>query len=234
MNYNKITMKNLPESERPYERLMKYGASSLSDAELIAILLKSGTKEENVIDVAKRVLLSSVGNYSGLGNLMYMDYPDFIKINGIGKVKAITLLASVELGRRIALDKKESSVNFYEPSTVADYFMDEMAPYEVEYFYMLLLDVSNKLIAKINISKGTVSETVASPRECMKEALRYGAVNIILMHNHPSGNPTPSGADILMTERIKRASELLDINLLDHIIIGSKCYVSMKQEGLID
>ncbi len=234
MNYNKISMKNLPESERPYERLLKYGASSLSDAELIAILLKTGTKDENVVDIAKRLLLSITGNYSGLGNLMYMDYPDYIKIKGIGRVKAITLLAAVELGRRIALDKKESYVNFYKPSSVAEYFMDEMAPYEVEYFYMLLLDASNSLIAKIKISKGTVSETIASPRECMKEALRYGAVNIILMHNHPSGNPTPSRADILMTEKISKACALMDINLLDHIIIGSRCYVSMKEEGIID
>ena len=234
MNYNKITIKNLPESLRPYERLMKYGASSLSDAELIAILLKTGTKEENAVDIANRVIMALTGTFRGIGNLMHMDYPDYIKIRGIGKVKAVTLLAAVELGRRIALDKKEADIKFLEPATVAYYFMEEMAPYEVEYFYMLLLDVSNRLIAKVNISKGSVDQTIASTRECMKEALRYGAVNIILMHNHPSGDPTPSAADICLTEKMIRASSLLDINIVDHIIIGSKRYVSMRQEGLID
>ncbi len=224
-------MKALPESERPYERCVKYGASNLTDAELIAILIKSGTSNMSSLDIARKLLADDIASFKGVNKLKIMQYPDYVKYEGIGKVKAVTLMAAVELGKRISLSEIKDSVKYDSPSTVASYYMEEMSPYQTEHFYMLALDSKNRLKKRIEISKGTVNQTLASPRECMIEALKYDAVSFIIIHNHPSGDPTPSANDFIITRRMKEAGELLDIRLIDHIIIGDHTYYSMKEEN---
>lgn len=233
MNNDYVTMKGLPESERPYERCVKYGVQTLTDAELIAILIKSGTKEKNAIDVAKSLITGASDNSSGLNKLKTIDYTELIKYNGIGRVKAITLLSAIELGKRISLSTKDKTISFTSPRLIADYYIEEMNSYLTEHFYMLLLNSKNNLIRKIEISKGTVNQVIVSPRECMIEALRYNAVSFIILHNHPSGDPTPSTEDYRMTEKMLIAANTLDIKLIDHIVIGDNAYHSMKEEGYI-
>ena len=234
MNENNMTtMKSLPESERPYERCVKYGAHVLTDAELIAILIKSGTKDESAIDIAKRLLIGDVDNLNGLVKLKAMDYPDYIRYKGIGSVKAVTLMAAVELGKRLSLTVKEQSIVYTSPRTIADYYIEEMNAFDTEHFYMLLLNSKNALIKKLEIFKGTVNQVNVSTRECMIEALKYGAVSFVIMHNHPSGDPTPSAEDYAVTDKMRLAGDMVDIRMIDHIIIGDRTYFSMCEENYI-
>ena len=159
--------------------------------------------------------------------------PDYLKIHGIGQIKAVTLLCVVELAKRLSLCRHRASMVLNDSESVAHYYMELMNSYQKEHFYCLLLDGKNALIKELEISIGTVNASLASPREVMIEILRYEAVRFIVLHNHPSGDPTPSTADILLTGRLKKAGELLDVELLDHIVIGAESYVSMKASQLI-
>lgn len=228
-----FTMRELPDTERPYERCIQYGAAALTDAQLLAVLLKTGTKEESALYLAQRVLMAKEDREPGIGTLLSMKYPDYLKIHGIGPVKAVTLLCVVELAKRLSLCQKRSQIVFTDSQSVAEYYMEFMRQYDREHFWLLLLDSKNALLKELELSVGTISAALASPREVMIEALRYEAVHFILLHNHPSGNPSPSDADIKVTRKLQQAGELLDIQLLDHIIIGEQQYVSMRANQIL-
>ena len=228
-----FTMRELPDTERPYERCIQYGAAALTDAQLLAVLLKSGTKEESALHLAQRVLMAKEDREPGIGTLLSMKYPDYLKIHGIGPVKAVTLLCVVELAKRLSLCQKRSQIVFTDSQSVAEYYMEFMRQYDREHFWLLLLDSKNALLKELELSVGTISAALASPREVMIEALRYEAVHFILLHDHPSGNPSPSDADIKVTRKLQQAGELLDIQLLDHIIIGEQQYVSMRANQIL-
>lgn len=228
-----FTMRELPDTERPYERCIQYGAAALTDAQLLAVLLKTGTKDESALHLAQRVLMAKEDREPGIGTLLSMKYPDYLKIHGIGPVKAVTLLCVVELAKRLSLCQKRSQIVFTDSQSVAEYYMEFMRQYDREHFWLLLLDSKNALLKELELSVGTISAALASPREVMIEALRYEAVHFILLHNHPSGNPSPSDADIKVTRKLQQAGELLDIQLLDHIIIGEQQYVSMRANQIL-
>ena len=238
MNYKKEdrtngkTMKSLPESERPYEKAAEYGVESLSDAELLAVILRTGTKDKSVRDLAEEIL--KLGNPSGLPGLLHHSLADYQEIRGIGSVKAVQLSGIGELSKRIWKSAKVTSeLICRNPAVIAEYFMEEMRHKEQEFLKMLILNTKNVLMKDIDISKGTVNASLATPREIFIEALKYRGTSVILLHNHPSGDPTPSNDDCLFTKRVAEAGKMIGISLLDHIIIGDNSYVSLNERGII-
>ena len=233
MNKNQTkTMKMLPESERPYEKARELGVESLSDAELLAVILRTGTKEKSARDLAEEIL--KLGNPSGLPGLLHHTMPDYMEIRGIGNVKAIQLACIGELSKRIWKSARtESPLVCSHPEVIAEYFMEEMRHMEQEHLKLLILNTKNVLIKDVNITKGTVNASLATPRELLIEVLRYRGVSMILMHNHPSGDATPSREDCLFTKRVDDAGKLMGVPLLDHIIIGDNTYVSLKERGIL-
>ena len=227
MKGNKRNMKAIPLSERPYERCLAYGAESLTDAQLLAVILKSGSQQFSAIELAEQLLNHNDMNY-GLAGLYNMKLPDFIKYPGIGEVKAINLLCVLELAKRLSKEQRPKRISFTDSQAVAAYYMETMRHYKQEHFLMVLLDGKNRLLKEIELSIGTVNASLASTRDVMIEALRYEAVFFIVLHNHPSGDVTPSVADINMTKRLADAGQLLEIILLDHIIIGDGVFTSLQ------
>ena len=230
MNENYLTVKELPVSERPYEKCERYGTEALSDAELLAVIIRTGTKKVRAIDLAVNIL-----NYStacpGLKGLNYLTLKELTKIKGIGRVKAIELLCITELTRRMAKEITRSSLLLTSPKSVADYYMQDMRHLSREQVVLLLLDTKNRLIKDMVISQGTVNTSIMPAREVFIYAVKYEAVGIILIHNHPSGDPGPSTEDIRVTKKIADAGNLIGISLMDHIIIGDNKYTSLKEEG---
>jgi len=231
MNQNYLTVKDLPISERPYEKCEKYGASLLSDAELLAVIIRTGTKNIRAIDLAVNILNFSDA-YPGLKGLNYLTMKELTKIKGIGRVKAIELLCLTELTKRMAKEIHRESLKLVTPQSVADYYMQDMRHLTREQIFLLMLDSKNKIIKDMIISEGTVNTSIMPTREVFVHALKYEAVNIILLHNHPSGDPTPSVEDIRVTKRMKEAGNLIGITLMDHIIIGDNKYISLKEQAL--
>lgn len=225
------TMKCLPQEERPYEKCWHFGAGSLTDAELLSVILRTGSRGEPALALSKRVL--SLSTEEGLLGIYHLSLTDLVKVRGIGRVKAVQLKCIAELSRRIAKKQAGSSLSFTDPETVADYYMEDFRHEEQEKLMLLLLNSKGRLLGEELISKGTVNATLISPREIFLCALRYHAVSFILLHNHPSGNPTPSREDCLLTQRVKESGELLGIELLDHIIIGDRKAVSFRLEQLL-
>lgn len=226
------TMKEMCEEERPYEKCLQKGAEALSDAELLAVILRSGTKGKNSLELARTLLQSSNGEY-GLLNIHQLTLDKLKSIKGIGKVKAIQILCLSELAKRLSKAKAKEKLTFTLPSSIAEYYMEEMRHQKQEHMKLLMLNTKSQLIGETNISKGTVNAALVSPRELFIEALTKDAVSIILLHNHPSGDPAPSTNDILLTKRVKDAGALIGVELLDHIIIGNNCYMSFSESGLI-
>lgn len=226
------TVKQLPESERPYEKCERFGAEALSDAELIAVILRTGSKKERVTELAVRVLNHSK-QQKGLLGLHYMTLQELCKISGIGKVKAVQLLCIAELAKRMAVQTREERLSFHHPESIADTYMQVMRHLKKEEVMLLMLDGKMRRIADKVIATGTVNAAVLDTREIFIEALRYEAVYVVVLHNHPSGNPTPSKEDIAVTGRLKQAGELIGIPLKDHIIIGDNTYSSMQELGLL-
>ena len=225
-------MKTLPASERPYEKASEYGVESLSDAELLAVILRTGTKDKSARDLAEEIL--KLGNPSGLPGLLHHSLADYKEIRGIGSVKAIQLSCIGELSKRIWKSAKGTSeLVCRNPAVIAEYFMEEMRHKEQEFLKMLILNTKNVLMKEIDISKGTVNASLATPREIYIEALKYRGACVILLHNHPSGDPTPSNDDCLFTSRVAEAGKLMGVPLLDHIIIGDNTYVSLKERGIL-
>lgn len=227
-----LTLKELPVSERPYEKCEKYGAASLSDAELLAVIIKTGSKGERVSELANRILNYSKGK-SGLIGLNYLTLEDFMSIHGIGRVKAIQLLCVTELTKRMAKAHLPENAVLNQPKEIARHYMQELRHLDCEHVVLLLLDTKCHKIKDFLISKGTVNAALAEPREIFLKAVRYGAVNIVLLHNHPSGDVSPSNADISITKKVFQAGELLGIQLVDHIIIGDNRFFSFREKGMI-
>lgn len=220
--------KELPASLRPYERCLKEGPSVLNDAELLAVILRTGTVGENSVALASRLL--------GMGNLSQitaLSIPQLQRIRGIGRVKAVQIQCIGELCKRMARCRRGEQTAFSSPDRIASYYMEELCREEKEKVILILLNNKSHFLHDIVLSVGTVNCSLISPREIFLEAFRYGAVNIALVHNHPSGDPEPSPQDIAVTRQIARAGELLSVLLVDHIIIGDHTYLSLKERGII-
>ena len=231
MPENRITMKELPVQEQPYEKCFQQGPHAMTDAELLAVILKTGSDRESALSLSNRILdLSPEG---GLLGLCHLSLEELMKLRGVGRVKAIQLKCVCELSARIASSSKRERIRFTDPEEVAGHYMEICRHLEQETVILLMLDTKGRLIREQEISRGTVNAALISGREIFREALRCGAVSIILIHNHPSGDPTPSREDIQLTEHVARSGELLGITLLDHIIIGDLQAVSFRQEQLL-
>lgn len=225
-------MKKIPDMERPYEKCLKSGALGLSDAELLAVVLRTGSRGENVIELAKRLLYHS--GEDGLLGLHRFSVEQLMKIRGIGKVKALQLICILELARRLSKASASESFSFSSPSSVAEYYMEDMRHETQEVMKLVMINSRGKLIGENEVSKGTVNASIITPREIFIEALQRQAVAVVAIHNHPSGDPAPSEADIVLTQRIEQAGEIIGIKLLDHIIIGNNCYVSLREKGILE
>jgi len=232
MNTNYLTVKELPVSERPYEKCENYGASALSDAELLSVIIRTGSRKERAIDLATNILKFS-NAHPGLKGLNYLTMKELMSINGIGRVKAIEILCVTELTKRMAKEIHQDNIKLVTPGNVADYYMQDMRHLTREQILLLMMDSKSRIIKDMVISSGTVNTSIMPSREVYLNALKYEAVNIILVHNHPSGDPTPSMEDIHVTKRMKEAGNLIGITLMDHIIIGDNRYISLKEQGLL-
>lgn len=220
--------------ERPYEKCERFGAGSLTDIELLAVLLRTGTKGESALDLARKLFYPGEGTQpQAKAHLQSWTKEELLKISGIGRVKAIQILCLCELSKRMSQLSAREDLDFSRPDTIAAYYMEDMRYYRQEHLKLLMLNTRSRLIGESEISRGTVNMSVISPRELYIEALQKNAVYIILLHNHPSGDPMPSREDILVTQRIREGGSLLGIELLDHIIIGDNCYVSLAEQKLL-
>lgn len=224
-----ITVKELPDSEKPYEKCLKNGAKSLSDAELLAVIIKTGTKDFKSIEIAE-ILLSV--NHMGLMNLYQMNMEELKELPGIGTVKAIQLKCLTEISRRLASQTRFQAMILSNPKSVASYYMEELRHESRERLIVSMFDAKCMYLGEDTISIGTVNASLVSPREVFIEALEKKAVQIILLHNHPSGAVEPSVEDQRVTARVKECGDMLGIRLVDHIIIGDNQYFSFKEEGL--
>ncbi len=225
-----ISIKELPGSERPYEKAMNYGVSVLSDAELLAVILRSGTKEKTSVELAREILnLSEV--YPGLLGLYHASRPELTKLVGIGDVKALELLCVVEIAKRLSRMCRSNGNEFHSPKELALYFMEDMRSLETEHFYVALFDASGRLLKAEDMFRGTISQAIISPREALRLALIHDAFAMVILHNHPSGDPTPSPEDHQTTTIFSQACEQVGIRLYDHIIIGDNTYLSYLESG---
>ena len=216
--------------DRPREKLLKKGIASLSDAELIAILIGSGIKNESAVEISKKILNGSANNLNELAKLTVNDLK---KIKGIGEARAITIVAALELGRRRKMEEVIQKKKIGGSRDVFDLFQPLLGDLPHEEFWVLYLNRSNLILDKVKISQGGIAGTVTDIRLIMKQAVDRLAVSIILCHNHPSGNLNPSEADTRITQKIKEAGNLLDIQLLDHLIISENDYYSFADNGLL-
>ena len=232
MNELTVTMKHLPPQMQPYEKCISYGPEFLTDAELIACILRSGTKEYTSVALAE-YLLNLRKDKRGLEGLCNLSFEELIRVPGIGRVKALQIQCIFELTKRMTKSQAKKTLCFADPQTIADYYMEDLRHKEQEHLLLLLLDVKSKLLGEKILFTGSINASIISPREIYLEALKYHAAGIILLHNHPSGDPTPSMADRRATKKIQEAGSLLDIPLLDHIVIGDKQYVSFHEKGYL-
>ena len=219
--------KQLPKDIQPYERCMEQGAGALNNAELLAVILRTGSVGENSLELASRLLA-----IESLSGLVSMTVAQLTKIRGSGKVKAIQLQCIGELSRRLSASRQQGIV-LDSPQAVGNYYMNRLKDERQEQVLLVFLNNKGALIRDLVLTIGTVNQTILSPREVFIEAFRYQAVKIILIHNHPSGDPTPSAEDVAVTRQIQKAGELTAIPLLDHIIIGDGRFISLKERGYI-
>lgn len=226
-----LKMKELPEGERPCEKCRKYGAEALSDAELLAVFLRTGGKDMNVLELAHCLLKKAGGSLSGLYR---MSVSDFMEIPGIGGVKAAELRCLSELTVRMSKSRRTETLSFHSPKSVAAYYMEEFRHREEESLTVLYLDTKLKLIREWVASKGSVNASMVPVREIISRGLRENAVYMILMHNHPSGDPEPSDDDVKSTLQVEKAGVLCGIRLTDHLVFGDGRFVSMKERGLLN
>ena len=217
--------------ERPYEKCERRGAASLSDEELLAVLLRTGTRGENALALARRILYHA--GETGILGIHQFSMERLTAIKGIGKVKAIQISCISALAKRLSKASYQEALCLSEPGTIARYYMEDLRHGKQEQMKLLMLNTKSRLIGETDISKGTVNASLITPRELFIEALQKSAVYIIIIHNHPSGDPTPSRDDLLITKRIFDAGSLIGIELLDHIIIGNNCYMSFREEGML-
>ncbi|MBN1579218.1 MAG: DNA repair protein RadC [Anaerolineae bacterium] len=221
-------IRDLPESERPRERLINYGASALSTAELLAIMLRMGVHGESVINLATRILVEC----GGLSGLAKASFGELVRINGIGPVKVTQIKAALELGRRLLIESPQDRPQIRSPADAANLVMMEMSLLEQEHLRLLLLDTKNRVLKMPTVYIGNLNTSVIRVGELFRHALRENCASIIVVHNHPSGDPSPSPEDVQVTERIVQAGKMLDIDVLDHLIIGKQRFVSLKERRL--
>ena len=222
-------IRDYPAGERPRERLVKHGARSLSNQELLAILLRTGTKDESVIQMANRVLQA----FDGLRVLKEASLEEIMKIKGIGFAKAVQILATIEIGRRIGNLTYNDRYIIRSPEDAANYVMNDMRFLSQEHFVCIYLSTKNQVIHQQTIFIGSLNASIVHPREVFKEAFRRSAASIICIHNHPSGDPGPSREDIEVTKRLVECGKIIGIEILDHLIIGDKKFVSLKEKGYL-
>lgn len=224
----KDSLNQTPKSDLPRERLRAHGARALKTEELIALILRTGTRGENVLHLSERLLRE----YGGLGGLARVPISELMRVKGIGLAKAIELAAALELGQRMTYESPEDRPTIKSPQDAANHFLD-MGVLEQEVMRTLLLDTKNRLLASPTVYRGSLHTTVIRINELFREAVRQNCAAIIVAHNHPSGDPTPSPEDIAVTREMVQAGKILDIEVLDHVVVGAgKKYVSLKERGL--
>ncbi len=229
-------IREMPEGDRPRERLKERGAAALSNGELIAILLRTGMKGQSAVQMAQQILKE---HHNSLDELARAPLESLAAIKGVGETKAIQLKAAFELAKRLSESQSEQRKNVGSPEQAASVLREEFRGLDREQFRVLLLNTKNALIKCCKVSEGSLNASIVEPRETFKEAFTNSAASIILAHNHPSGDPTPSSEDIAITKKLVKAGELLNIAVLDHIIIGQRMqgraqdYVSLKELGLM-
>lgn len=226
---NTLKIMDLPENERPRERLFRYGPESLSNSELLALILRSGSSGENIINLCNRILKEA----GGLNGLLNCNAEEFMKLRGIKGAKAAQLLALAEISKRFKTYKSGEEYRINSPSDAADMVMETMRSLKQEVLKIILVNTKNKVILTKDVSMGSINSSIVHPREVFMEAVRRSAASIIICHNHPSGDPTPSSEDINITHRLKECGKLLGIDLLDHLIIGNGTYISLKEKGIL-
>lgn len=225
-----MKIKSLPEYDRPMEKCLSLGPENLSDRELLALLINSGTKEKSAMEVAEELLTR---DESGIRYLKDSSIEELMIVRGIGKVKAVRLAAAAELGKRIASMPLRQGVRIENDEDIAALFMEEMRYLKKEVFKALLLDSKGGIISADTVSVGELNSTVVHPREAFKQAVKRSAAAIVFIHNHPSGDPEPSNEDILTTRRLVECGKLLGINVIDHLIMGNGKYTSLRARGKI-
>lgn len=227
---NSIKVIDMPEEERPIEKLLLNGPETLTNAELLAVILRTGTKGENIISLSTRVL----SEFNGLDGLLEAGIDEITNIKGIKNIKASQIIAIGELVRRInMLSLIRESKSITSPNDIARLVMKEMVFLKQEVLKLIMLDTKNNVIGIKDVFKGSLNSSIVHPREIFKEALKKSSASIIICHNHPSGDPTPSKEDINITIRLKECGKIIGIDLLDHLIIGKNKYISLKQKGII-
>jgi DNA repair protein RadC len=221
-------IRDLPESERPRERLQAYGPGSLSTSELLAIIFRTGSRSESAINLGSRLL----AQFHGLAGIAKASLADLCEVHGLGLAKAAELKAALELGKRLMVASPEDRPQVKSPTDVANLLMMEMGFLEQEHLRVVLLDTKNHVLGIPTIYMGSLNTSVLRVGELFREAIRANAAAVIVVHNHPSGDPTPSPEDVSITRQIVEGGKLLDIDVLDHLIIGQQRFVSLKERGL--
>ncbi len=228
-NKMKIMIKDVPKEDRPRERAIRLGTNHLSNQEILAILLGSGSKAESVMTLANRVLM----HFEGLKLLQDATIEELTAIKGIGRAKGVQILAAIELGKRMSQYKPDEYYVIRSPDDGANYVMEEMRVLKQEHFVVLFLDTKNRVIHRQTIFVGSLNASIVHPREVFREAVKRSAASIIVAHNHPSGDPSPSQEDIHVTKRLVDSGKIMGIEVLDHIIIGNRKFVSLKEKGYL-
>jgi DNA repair protein RadC len=224
-----LMIRDFPKTERPREKLLAEGADKLSNQELLAILLGTGTKNQSVIQLAYHVLK----HFDGLRFFKEATVEELMDLKGIGKAKAVLLCAAIELGKRLGNMKISDKYIIRSPEDAAQYVMEELRTLTQEHFVCLYLDTKNQVLHRQTIFIGSLNASIVHPREVFKAAIRRSSASLICLHNHPSGDPTPSREDINVTKRLVEAGKVLGIELLDHLIIGDKKFISLKEKGYV-
>ncbi|AND85711.1 DNA repair protein RadC [Clostridium tyrobutyricum] len=222
-------IKDLPENERPRERLFRYGPEALSNIELLAILLGCGSKKENIISLSSRI----IQNNGGINGVFDSTLEDFTNISGIGKAKAAKLLAVIELSKRFKSFKDGDNYKIHNSQDAAMLVMKEMKSLKQEHLVVIMLNTKNVVISVKNVFIGSLNSSIVHPREVFSYAIKNSSASIIICHNHPSGDPSPSDEDIKVTYRLEKCGEILGIHLIDHLIIGNGQYISLKEKGIL-
>ena len=222
-----IKLLDTPKDERPREKLLKYGSNFLTDKELLAIILGTGNKDENVLELSKRIL----NDIGGIHGLLTCSVEDLMGIKGIKTAKATQILSVCEIYKRLSKPRKRITIK--KPSDIVSLIMTDIFFMQQEVFMVITLNGKNNILSKKEIFKGSLNSSLVHPREVFKEALKNSAASIIVCHNHPSGDPTPSKEDINVTKRIKECGNIMGIELLDYIIIGDNKYISLKERGYL-
>lgn len=225
-----MKMREMPDQEKPREKLVRQGKESLSTTEILALLIGSGSREKSAMELAAELLSLDQSGVCFLGECRI---EELMKVKGIGSAKACEILAAVELGKRIAAAPRASRTAISTASDIAALFMERMRYYRKEHFICLLINAKGEIIEEVTVSIGDLCSSVTHPREVFVDAVRRSAGSVAFLHNHPSGDPQPSEADVLTTKRLMEVGQLLGIPVLDHIVIGDGTYISMKGAGLI-